>query len=273
MVIGAIVMGALAWCFVNVDALLPRYVVRERYLKAARTPGAVEVDAPDEFIDRVRSRDRRGMVVSAVAVGLAVVAFAVVGGLDPYVFWPGCLFAALVSRAIALAVIAGGEALRDRGQGVRVSRGEVRRLSDYLVVWAFAVMFVAQALWLPGYFIAASALDLGGRGWSWTIGLLSVVMSVAAVVLAGWLARQPQRASDGASLYWDDLVRQRDLSALLAIGPMLSITVAFQPLGVRSLRVLVLFGYFAVLAGIWAVASLLSKRRFRARLWPHGVTS
>ena len=270
----ALVIGALAVTMVNAQALVTDDVRRERYARhgVLKPGGAPDADAPAGFIEREKRAERLALVGSAVLTAVAAVALVVLRFPDFQSVSFLLLSAAFVGRTVVLAVLAAREAFTRVGRGQRVSRGGVRGLAQRVPVWAWAVVTLAQVVFLVLYVPQSGALRPELQGWVVGVAVASLVVTVAGWIGAWWLARQPQLASDVNELAWSDQARSGHLAALLLAGPQLAIAVmvsaffsADAPLraGVGSLPLLAwAYLVFSALVGLLAAAT---RRRHAAK--------
>ena len=199
----ALVIGALAVTMVNAQALVTDDVRRERYARhgVLKPGGAPDADAPAGFIEREKRAERLALVGSAVLTAVAAVALVVLRFPDFQSVSFLLLSAAFVGRTVVLAVLAAREAFTRVGRGQRVSRGGVRGLAQRVPVWAWAVVTLAQVVFLVLYVPQSGALRPELQGWV-------VGVAVAVMVSAFVSADAPLRAGVGSLplLAWAYLV-------------------------------------------------------------------
>lgn len=215
-----IALGALAVVFVNIAAFLPYDVLAERYRVRGvlRLSPAPQANAPTGFAERIRRRERKAMLGSAIATaGTAVLVLTVLLPSAPLALWFLLWMAAFLGRAVVLAVLGAREAI-EPSAGPRVSRGGVLTLGERVALPWWWVLAAVQGVFLVAYLAASRPLT----PWVAVVAAVSAAASAAGLVFARWLAAQPQGAGSAAELAWSDVVRQRDLVTILIAGPVLA---------------------------------------------------
>ena len=258
-----LVQAGVAFLLANGRALLPEETLRERFVRNGifKALGTPDADAPEGFVRRLRDREGRASVVSALAMlpGLTTL-----GALpNPSAAFPILVSLAYAGRLLALAVLGAREASA-AADGPRVSRGRVVTLADHVPAWAIGVIVALQVA-----FVVAAAWLVTGPGWHpWAL-FASLVLTAACVAGAAWLARQPQRAEDATELAWSDSVRREDVVALLTLGPTATMVLGSLLLGGDTAQgpvgILVWANFVVVMVAVLVVETA-SRRRATARL-------
>lgn len=260
----ALMLAGSAVTMANGRALMGEDLLAERFARngIVATPGAPAVDAPEGFIRRVRRRERVALFWSA-ALALAGALLAVFAGLG----LTGYLLVfvgALLGRTAAVAVLGAREA-RLPDAGPRTSRGRRLALSDYVPGWGIGLFAALQVV------ACAAALVLipgdASRPWVVAGALVALVVGVAAVALAAWLAAAPLRAADRAELGWGEAQRREDIMTLVPAGPVAALAV-FSLGGAPwlSLPWWLLVGYLVALVAVGWVVESASQRLVRGRV-------
>lgn len=274
-IVFTLALGFIVVCAVNASALMPRSMLRERYLKDAAAPGAVEVDAPDAVLDRVQARNRVALIVSALCTAAAAVAL-------PFLEFPAIqrlvsvlLLAAAVPMLMTRALMSG-----ERGAARLAGHtDEQPTIADYLPVGLVAALVAAQVVFLGVYVSLSLAQQPDDRGWVYAWAVASAVATAASLVVVVWRVRQP-RPADVVGRYWADRLRTDDLVGLVVIGPVIALGVTLTAFtyggpGPTATPVFpfLLFGlaYLVVLVGLIVALGVRAPRRMRQRLWPMGV--
>lgn len=230
-------------------------------------------------------RRRTDAVVQAVGgcSGAAVAVWALLtrpGSLPdlPFVLPIGVAVGAAIGQAFTTVLATGVRTSLARKQAhPRVARLRSVTLADYLS-WRERV----PELVFTGSAVAAGALAtvvLGARADILVVALVPALLALTGKVLARAVVQAPQPADDPVRLAWDDVLRVRDLTNVLALpsftGLLGTVLIAAQlvaTLPEGDVRVLLTGVAGAVLVLVYAVAlvgthRVVPYRRVRARLW------
>ena len=264
----AVFIAALGVTLANSRALMPDYMLAERFVRHGvfKGHGHPDADAPAQFVARVRARERTAVLFSVLMV-IPAIAF-VLRLPQPTMGLPVMAAVAVAARGVTLAVLGAHEA-RQSADGPRVSRGRVVGLADLVPLWAVAVIVFAQV-----GSTAAATLLVDGPAWlPWALGG-SIVVTAATGAMAAWLARQPQRAEDAIALAWSDSFRREDVVGLLMLGRLVTLLVCALLIGFPASGPvgIVAWGAMAVIGATLIIADSASRRRASQRLGQPGFS-
>lgn len=228
-----VAIGCFASFAFNAFAWLPGDLAVERYRATGvlRADDMPKVDAPPQFVARMRRRDRASLVGSLIAVALlaATLAWTHIPAVQAAGF--AVLVAVLFGRGFARAVLSGREicTVVAAGPSRQVSVNRTGRISDHISVGPFVALTVLEVLYLATSLALAHGLAPGLDIAARMIAGVSLVFTAVGWIVAFWLGRQPVPAADLNDMRWSKAVRSDDLTGILMFGPLVASLVAGLP--------------------------------------------